>query len=175
MFDKAASWDGTSTLVCEPNQTLVLDGKTAKLTTTVIEARANCQLILRNCRLAGSHAVRGGTNVEIVVENSTLEGSIAAVEADMNVSLRLRDQSRLVGGNSAVRLGHNASVEVHDSALESQATALAAGFNSKLDFRRAKITGQVALDLGANASGTISESTMSGDRQLGPSARIEER
>jgi DNA-directed RNA polymerase subunit RPC12/RpoP len=175
MLDQAVRWDGTSTFVCAPNETVVLEGKTAKLDGAVIEAQSNCRLTLRKCRFAGAYAVRAGSNVEIVIEQSTLEGSVVAVETGTNTTLRVRAASRLSGREAGVRTSHNAQIELLESTLVSDGTALASGSNAKLDFRSSELRGALALDLQANASGTITATTVTGERKLGSNARIEER
>ncbi|HEY4244853.1 MAG TPA: hypothetical protein VGM88_33790 [Kofleriaceae bacterium] len=85
----AKTWDGTSPLVCGGADDIKVDGVTAKLDGTVIQAGGGCKLTLTNCNLTGTDAIDAAGGAVITVTGGSLTGSGFAVKALGNAKITL--------------------------------------------------------------------------------------
>jgi len=136
-FGKVDRWDGASTLRCDMNEHLVLDGLTANVSGPVIDASGlNCHVTIRSSRLTGTVVVQGGTNTEVVIEDSVLEASDRAVVGTMNAKVQVRGQSTVSGNVAAIDGSQNLRVEVDGPArLLSQGDGIRGSQNAEVWLR----------------------------------------
>ncbi len=201
-FSKGDRWDGTSTLVCALNETLVVDGKDANVAFgPVIDAAGpNCRLTIRNCHLHGAIGVQGGVNAEITIENSTIDATDRGVAGDMNMTVHVRGQSRITAALHGIAGGTNAHIDIdgpstisavqgdgvrgdtnlellaHATTIEGGTAGVAGGLNPHVHILQATVRGrQAAFNFAQNAEVDLTGATVEGERQLGRNARISER
>lgn len=147
---RTASYPGS----CAVNETIELTGDWQGTGPVITEAATNCKIRIKNAKLKAPRLLQtNGANVEITLENVTLETTEAAIVPGINTKVRvtgggLTSGAEVIGGN-----GTNLDVTLTNTSLVSRAaTALAGGTNLKLDATGSKIQGtRAAIETESNA------------------------
>ncbi len=90
-------------------------------------------------------ALDGGTNLELTMDGSTIEGGEIGLVGGTNAKLELRGKSEISGREFAAKLSGNADVQLRNSTLKSAGTALCGAYNAEVEARGATIHGGDAL------------------------------
>src|SRR5204863_7774072 len=80
---------GSIPTVCAMNEELEVNGQTYSGSGTLIVAELNCKLTIRDSKLTGDVVVESKGNLELTVENSTLEGKDVGLKLDVNAKVNL--------------------------------------------------------------------------------------
>jgi LSD1 subclass zinc finger protein len=139
--------NATFPLQCGNNEALEVVGKTFSGQGTLITAGLNCKLHIKNCRLSSDVVVLGKLNVNVTIENSTLEGKDAAIWLDTNGEVHASNGTVLRGTNAAVRGGVNTKLEFEDTRLEGGDTGITGDVNTEVHGTRTSISGHDAAIL----------------------------
>jgi len=146
---KVKMWDGKSTLVCELNEELTIEGVKANVKSgPVIDAHTNCKLKIIDSTLKGEVGITAGVNADVELVNSTIKADTAAFESGGNAKLTVRG-GKLRGKEVALRLGGNDQVSLTKTSLEGEDAAIDNARNTTLKLKHAKLkSGDVGVGAG---------------------------
>jgi DNA-directed RNA polymerase subunit RPC12/RpoP len=174
---------------CPPNGELELVGANYSGDGTVVTAEVNCKLRIKDSKLSGDVAVDAKANVEVTVENSTLEGKDVAIKLDVNSKANVTkgsvvkspevavsggtnaelsvDASRVEGGSRAVETTVNGKVRLgHEAVVESAEKAIVAELNLEITVDDSSVHGKdAAIDSGLNTKlKAVRQGRIAGDK-----------
>ncbi|MBI5533359.1 MAG: hypothetical protein HY898_11620 [Deltaproteobacteria bacterium] len=156
-------------LTCELNETIELDGKTSDIKETLIVAKSNCKIKLKNCKLKGPTIIKGEHNVEIELDKSTLESTQDAIVSGYNSRIQI-NASTLKAGGTAIRADANPKIGVKGkSSITGKSLGLELGDNPELDLEGSTIDG---TPLGINAASNAKIRIVEGSVVKGSSTGI---
>jgi len=153
----AATWDGSTTYVCGPNEQVTLSGVKAEVTGgPAISAKANCQLRLKNVKLTGPIGIEAEANAKIVLYKSTIKGEQIGVKAGDNARIELKS-STVEGQETAVEAGANLELFAKSkSKIKCDQVGLVTGPNAKVELQGSELlASSTAAELGDNSSLTL--------------------
>jgi LSD1 subclass zinc finger protein len=134
----------TFPVTCGNNEALEIVGKTFSGQGTLITAGLNCKLHIQDSKLSGGVVVLGKVDNEITIENSTLEGTDAAISLDTNGHVHATNGTVLRGTSTAVRGGVNTRIELEDSKVEGGDNGITGDVNTEIHGTRTSIGGHDA-------------------------------
>lgn len=193
---KVERWDRRSTLSCGFQEELLIENLEASVAHgPVIRAGLACHVTIRNSRLRGSVIVHAtGANVEVTIENSTLQATDKAIRGDDNFRLSVTGDSRIQGRNAAVATRSNAIIVIRGSTLFSERDGILSGNNLSLTVQEGTIDGgefgiragsmrftmtdsrirgrQFAVQVLRNARGTVTSTRFDGPTEWGVGSEI---
>jgi hypothetical protein len=152
---RAWMWDGSSTFVCEGNDSLSMKNKTAKIGDgPAIELRDNCQLSCTDCTLEGEIAVVASGNAKLELTGGSLVGTEAAIEMRSNAKLEatktaMRGPVGIDGADS------NAGAKLTEITLEATRLGAKLGGNADFELRDSTIKAPLGIEAGSNARVTM--------------------
>ncbi len=164
---RVAMWDQESTLNCEPNGELEIEGVDAKVKRgAVIEMSGNCTVTLINSKISGPIGIKGGGNAQINIEDSTIKAEEIAVDGKGNAKIKVTGKSKLHGKVAGINGGGNARIELNGATVFGEETGIDSGANGKITMRGgSKIEGdEIALRLGSNGDVDIRDSKIVSDK-----------
>ncbi len=85
----AKSWDGKTPLTCGGNDVITIDGVTAKLDATAINAGGNCKLTLVNVVLTAPNGIEALGNSIVTVQGGSITATALAVHAVGNAQVHM--------------------------------------------------------------------------------------
>lgn len=160
---------------CPLNGRIEIEDKDVTLKETAIHGNVNCKIFIRRSKITAPRVIEGGTNAEITIEDSTLEGEDVAIEAGMNAKLKVSGKSVIKAEGTAIRTTMNADIRLDGSRVEADDVAIEGGMNPKIDARGSKIIGKTALELSTNANVTTKDTQIVGAKNLGMNGKLKER
>lgn len=132
LFKVFSNHYGSMPMTCGMNEEVEIEDRNFTGSDTLITAELNCKLTIRNSNLSGGIIVNSKGNLELIVENSTLEGKDVGLQLDTNANVTLRKGSVLKSPALAVGGGTNVSVTLDASTIEAGFHGLDLGVNGKL-------------------------------------------
>jgi hypothetical protein len=136
---------GAFPVTVDPNGSLEISDRDATSTDTMITVGVNGKLTLRRCHLKGPQIVKGGTNAQITVIDSTLEGSKGIVEGEINVTLTVQN-STLISGEEIVDAPLNAKVSISKgSKVQSASVAFPLENNAEVTVDQSEVDGKLGV------------------------------
>jgi hypothetical protein len=93
------------------NDDVEIDDRTASSNDTLVTVGINGKLTLRRCKLSGPLIVKAGTNAEITIVDSTLQGTKGVIEGDVNLKVSIQN-STITSGEEIVDSPVNPTIEV---------------------------------------------------------------
>ncbi len=137
---------------CDANDSITISGKTFNGTGPVVVAGVNCKITIKDSHLKSDVVVKGGQNLELTIVNSTLEGSVAAIDlADVNSKLDISGKSE-IKGKEGIRGGLNVEIHVKDSKITGEENGIVTKQNLKLIGTNVEISGTTAGIDGGNGA-----------------------
>jgi hypothetical protein len=138
---------------CGLNETLNLSGDYESEGPLVEVTGPNCKLRIKGSKLKGATLVKGdAVNLEITLEDVTLETTEVAIRTGSNTKLRVKG-GKLSSPENVIEGESNMRIEVEDATIESTEEAAILGkYNLKLEATNAKILGKTAaIEADSNA------------------------
>jgi hypothetical protein len=132
LFKFAANRSGSMPTTCNMNETLEIENQTFSGSGTLIEAGLNCKLKIKNSKLSGDIVVDSKGNLDLTVENSTLEGKDVALKLDFNAKVNLTKGSVLKSPELAVAGATNTEIRLDGSSIEAGSHGVELGVNGKV-------------------------------------------
>jgi hypothetical protein len=162
VFKVLSKHNATMPMTCAMNEEVEIEGKTFSGSDTLITAELNCKLTIKNSNLTGGIVVHGNGNLQLIVENSTLEGRDVGLMLDNNASVTLRKGSVLKSPQTAVNGTTNVTVTLDGSSLEAGYRGFELGVNGKVNLvRKSKATADNAVIQGeTNLEVTLDDSSI---------------
>jgi LSD1 subclass zinc finger protein len=178
--ERAAEWDGKSTLECPMNGKIRVEGKSAKVDGVAIRLGLNCEATLVGSTISGRTAVELGSNAKLFVEGGSLEGDDVAVELGTNGKIELRKQAKVKSPRTAFQMGVNARVTMEDGEVDARDafrfginphvrlvrskvvakdSAMTGGTNPEVELDNSSVTAQAGIVTGTNSKITIRENS----------------
>lgn len=133
LFKVLSKHNATLPMTCAMNEELEIENMTYSGADTLVTAELNCKLTIKNSNLTGGIVVHGNGNLQLIVENSTLEGRDVGLMLDNNASVTLRKGSVLKSQQTAVNGTTNVTVTLDGSSIEAGYRGFELGVNGKVN------------------------------------------
>src|SRR5262249_15009049 len=88
-------------------------------------------------------AIKTESNLELDMEESTIEGAEIAIDTGVNPKLSLGTKSKITGKRVALKVGLNLELDMRGATIDSDAVAVCGPFNAKIQARDSTIRGGV--------------------------------
>jgi hypothetical protein len=148
-------------VACATNEEIELSGDFTSAGPIITSAGHNCKVHIKNAKLKGSTLVKTDIfNMEITLDNVTLETSDTAIHSGANLKVKLHG-STLTSPTSVIDSDTNLEIDLEDSTLESKnAAALKSKNNLKVRMTNGKIRGKKAgIDTDSNLQLTMKKAS----------------
>lgn len=123
---------------CDHNETIELSGDWTGTGPVVARVEPGCKIHITNAKLKAPALMRtSATNVELTLEDVTLETTGPAIEGGSNLAVRLANTTITSSADAAIKAGHNLALEASASKITGRTTALDVEANPKLTFENA--------------------------------------
>ena len=168
-------WDGTTTLTCNANGKVNIEGITANVTQgPIVKAADNCEIRIVDSNLTGTSGIVAGNNARITIEGSTIVAKKTGLEAGINTHLTMV-RSKVTGKSTGMRVGTNTSAKIDDSTIAG-GVAIAGGINFRLQGNACHITGKTtSIEATMNGNIELQGCTLAGETQLGTNSQIKQK
>jgi predicted RNA-binding Zn-ribbon protein involved in translation (DUF1610 family) len=140
----AAKW-GSFPITVGTNESLEISDRDVTGTDLLVTVGVNGKLTLRRCHLKAPQIVKAGTNAQITIIDSTLEGQRGIVEGDVNVVLDIQN-STLTSGEEIADVQANAKISVSKgSHLQSASVAFPLENNAEITVDHSEVDGKLGV------------------------------
>jgi hypothetical protein len=132
---------GSMPTTCAMNDELEIVGKEFSGSGTVVVAELNCKLKIRDSKLSGDVVLESKGNLELTIENSTLEGRDVALKLENNSNVSIAGGSVVRSPETAVAGTTNVEIKVDAASIEGGSHGVDLGVNGKVTLvHKAKVT-----------------------------------
>lgn len=123
---------------CAFGETVELSGDWSGTGPVIAKAEHGCKIHITNAKLKAPTLIKANTsNVEITLQNVTLETTDTAIQGDSNTKLHLLNTTITSSGDIAIKTGHNLEMDASASKITAKKAVLDTQANAKLAFKNA--------------------------------------
>jgi hypothetical protein len=142
---------GDFPIAVPPNDSVEIADRTATGTDTLVTVGVNGKVTLRRCHLKGPLIVKAGTNAEVTIVDSTLEGQTGVIEGEINVVVNVQG-STITSGEEILDAPVNAKVYVSkESKLAAAGVAFPLEANGEVSIDHSTVEGKIGgVEIKAN-------------------------
>jgi hypothetical protein len=123
---------------CAHSETIELSGDWTGTGPVIAKADHGCKIHISHAKLKAPTLVKTNTsNVEITLEDVTLETTDSAIQGNANLKIHLINATITSAGDTAIKVGHNLQLDATASKISGKKAALDMEANAKLTFKNA--------------------------------------